>query len=134
MLKGGVGVNVKIAIVGSRKFYNCETVKKHLFYVLAKEQLSLSDIMLVSGGAKGVDTCAEQIAKEFGLSILIHFPNYRKFGKIAPLKRNDLIVKNSDIVIAFPTNNSRGTYDTIKKAKRKKKKVYVFNVEPSFIF
>ena len=80
------------------------------------------------------------------LSIIILPPDksiLRGFNKVDPkfgdiemepkpyLVRNDLIVKNSDIVIGCPTNSNEevlrsGTWSTIRKAKKAKKIVYIF--------
>ena len=117
---------MKIAIVGSREIIDCQFIESKLLEVLKLNNIAIENVELVSGGARGVDFCAEQIAKKYGLSIRIFFPNYQKFNKKAPLIRNTLIVQNSDLVIAFPSATSRGTYDTINKAKKLKRKLYIF--------
>lgn len=68
---------------------------------------------LVSGGAMGVDTLAEEYAKEHGLPIRIIRPNYELFGKRAPLLRNRQIVECADLVVAVWDGQSPGTSYTI---------------------
>jgi hypothetical protein len=84
---------------------------------------------IVSGGARGVDTLAENFARQRGLKTIIHYPDYKRYGRRAPLVRNSLIVEDADQVIAFWDGVSRGTHDTIKKAERKGKPVLIVSVE-----
>lgn len=68
--------------------------------------------IVVSGGAKGVDTEAARAAKARGLNIQIHYPNWER-GKGAGLARNRAIVHAADVVTAFWDGSSRGTRHTI---------------------
>ena len=68
---------------------------------------------IVSGGAMGVDTLAEEFAKEHGLPIRVICPNYELFGKRAPLIRNRQIVECADLVVAVWDGSSPGTAYTI---------------------
>ena len=119
---------VRIAVVGSRVITDYNLIKEIFLKVLKKQSISLTDVELVSGGAKGVDSLAQQLAKEFGLTITIHYPNWQKYGKGAGFIRNGEIVKDADIVIAVRVKapNSKGTMDTVDKAKKLKKEVYEF--------
>lgn len=55
-------------------------------------------------------------------------PEYSKYGRGAPLVRNDLIIDYADEVIAFWDGKSRGTKYVIEKCKSKNKKVTVHKV------
>ena len=56
---------------------------------------------IVSGGCpKGGDRFAEIIAKDHGLTITIHYPNWNKYGRGAGFERNGKIAKNCDILLA----------------------------------
>ena len=96
---------MKVAIIGSRK----------LFVDDLKEYLPADTTEIVSGGAAGIDACAEKFAKENGIPIKTFLPEYRKYGKCAPLKRNILIIDYADSVIAFWNGTSRGTKFVIDK-------------------
>ena len=87
--------------------------------------LSYSPEFIVSGGAKGIDSYAKQLSKDLNIPLLEFKPDYKTYGKNAPIVRNELIVKNSDVIIAFPSESSKGTYDTIRKAKKLNKTVRV---------
>ncbi|MGN1000101.1 MAG: hypothetical protein ACI4PO_11160 [Faecousia sp.] len=64
---------------------------------------------IVSGGAKGTDSCARAYALSHGIPICEFYPDYRRFGRGTPLKRNLQIIERADAVLAFWDGNSRGT-------------------------
>jgi hypothetical protein len=116
---------IKVALIGSREVEDYNFVEGTFFRVLSSEGLTLEQVELVSGGTRGVDTLALRLAKRYGLTITIHFPNYEKYGKLAPLVRNTKIVEDSDLVLAIPSERSRGTWDAVRKAQKRNKKVYI---------
>ena len=81
--------------------------------------------LIISGGAKGIDTLAENYADKKGISKLIMRPKYELYGKGAPLKRNEEMIKIADQVLVFWDGKSRGTRFTIDKAKKQNKPVNV---------
>ena len=64
---------------------------------------------IVSGGAKGIDTCAEEYANANGIPFKAFLPEYEKYQKRAPLWRNYYMAEYSDCVVAFWDGKSRGT-------------------------
>ncbi len=56
---------------------------------------------IVSGGAAGVDTSARAYALSHNLKLTEFLPEYQKYGRAAPLKRNLSIIEYSDLVLAF---------------------------------
>lgn len=64
---------------------------------------------IISGGAKGVDTSAREYAIARGLPLREFLPEYSRYGKSAPLKRNLQIISQADLVLAFWDGTSRGT-------------------------
>ena len=74
---------------------------------------------IVSGDAKGADTYVREFAKKKGLKLIEFFPNYEKYGKVAPIERNKLIVDVCDCVLAFEDEQSHGTQYTIEYARVK---------------
>ena len=115
---------VSIGIVGRRDGkFNEEKVKRIFNRVNDKE------IRVVSGGAIGIDSAAEQFARKYQYQTLIFKPDYQRFGYIAPLIRNTDIIKNSNLVIAFwDYKRQGGTWDSIKKAKRYNKDLYIIKI------
>lgn len=80
---------------------------------------------IVSGGAKGIDTCAREYAVSHGLKLTEFLPEYGKYGRSAPLKRNITIIENSDIVLAFWDGSSHGTKFVINKCREMGVKVEI---------
>lgn len=107
---------MKVAVIGSRTV----TVNNIGDY-LPKETTEL-----VSGGARGVDTCAAQYARENGIAIKEFLPEYDRYGRSAPIKRNYLIIDYADIVIAFWDGTSRGTKMVIETCRKIGKEVRVY--------
>ncbi len=110
-----------VAIIGGRNFNDYEFLRSVMNQLHEKQPIDL----VVSGGACGADTLGIQWAKECGIKTKIFLPNWNKFGKSAGFKRNTDIVDAAHVVVAFWDKKSRGTQDTIKKAKALGKLVYV---------
>lgn len=116
---------MNIAIVGGRDFSD---------YTLLKESLSAyisiySGIPdnIVSGGAKGADTLAAQFAAEMDIPLLVFKPDYQKYGRGATLVRNTQIIENAEVVFAFWDGQSKGTKDSITKAKKLQKELHIIS-------
>jgi len=74
---------------------------------------------IVSGGARGVDTSAREYALAHGMKLTEFLPEYGKYRRGAPLKRNIQIIEYSDMVLAFWDGESRGTKYVIDNCKRR---------------
>lgn len=80
---------MKAAVIGSRSFTDYEKLKS----VLSSYHIT----EIISGGAKGADSLAEQYAIENNITLTVFLPNYDKHPpKIAPLIRNEEIIKHCD--------------------------------------
>ena len=109
---------MKLAIIGSR-----DVVIENL------EQYLPEDVTeIVSGGAKGVDTCAKEYALERGIQLTEFFPEYKKYKRSAPLKRNLQIIGYADEILAFWNGKSRGTKYVIEQCKKMNKKMTVIKI------
>lgn len=109
---------MKIAIVGSR---GIEIENLEIY-------LPSSTTEIVSGGAIGVDTCAREYALSHNVKLTEFLPDYKKYGRKAPLKRNLEIIDYADKVIAFWDGKSRGTKFVIKNCRLKNVPVRVFTL------
>ena len=85
---------MKIAVIGSRNFADYELLKKTL-----NEITGITKV--ISGGAKGADSLAEQWAKENQIETVIYKPDWAKYGRGAGVVRNRLIIEDCDLCIAF---------------------------------
>ena len=108
---------VKVGIVGSRSIDSEEYVFSVLDFYLARV-LEENEVVIVSGGAIGIDRLGAQWAEQRKLKTEIFLPDYKQHGKSATFIRNQQIVDNSDYLIAI-TTGSNGTADSIKRAVKK---------------
>lgn len=106
---------MKLAIIGSRNLH-VENLSDYIPEGVTE---------IISGGAHGIDSCAREFAVQNGIRLTEFLPDYRRYGRGAPLKRNILIVDTTDEVLAFWDGNSRGTAYTISYAREKSKNVRV---------
>lgn len=111
---------MKIAIVGSRKISD----------ISIGEYVPASCTELISGGAKGVDSCVREYAVANGIALTEITPEYSKYGRAAPIVRNKAIVDRADQVIALWDGASRGTKWVIDYCKRIKKPYKIIVVLP----
>ncbi len=84
---------------------------------------------IISGGAKGIDICARNYAIENHIKIIELIPEYDLYGSRAPLVRNDIIIKLSDMMYIFWDGKSRGSAYVIKKCIEINKPYKVFTFE-----
>lgn len=107
---------MKVAIIGSRGL----TVPN------LERYLPADTTEIVSGGARGVDTSAKEYAVSKGLKLTEFLPEYEKYGRSAPLKRNITIIEYADVVLAFWDGKSRGTKFVIDNCKKRNIPVQVY--------
>jgi predicted Rossmann fold nucleotide-binding protein DprA/Smf involved in DNA uptake len=134
-------MGLKVAIVGSREIEDYELVKQ------AIEASGYEIGLVISGGARGVDSLGEQWAKENKVKIdrkSAEWDNLEapgavikermnpwskkkeKYNAHAGFARNSDMVKLADAVIAIQLEDTSGTQDTIKKAKDKGIPVFIY--------
>ena len=85
---------------------------------------------IICGGAKGVDNSAREYALAHGLKLTEFLPEYAKYGRAAPLKRNITIIEHADIVLAFWDGDSRGTKFVIDACMKHHVPVAVYIIKP----
>ena len=111
---------MKVAVIGSRSL----TIQN------LEEYLPQGVTEIVSGGAKGIDTCAREYARWAGLKLTEFLPDYQRYGRSAPLRRNLEIIRYADQVIAFWDGQSHGTRFVIEECGKLGKKVTVYRQQP----
>ena len=98
---------MRIAIIGSRDLY-IDNLEQYIPNNITE---------IISGGARGIDTCAKEYAIAHNIKLTEFLPEYQKYGRSAPLKRNITIIQNADMVLAFWDGVSHGTKFVIDKCK-----------------
>ena len=112
---------MKIAVIGSRT----------LFVPDLGRYLPSGLTEIVSGGARGVDTCARAYARENNIPLAEFLPDYALFGRRAPLERNLQIIRYADAVVAFWDGKSRGTFFVLSSCRQCGKPLTVYKPDAS---
>ena len=102
---------MRVAVVGSRHIED-ERMKEKAYALLCRH-IPVNATEIVSGGAVGIDTLAEIYAQRNGLPTKIFKPDYARYGKRAPIMRNDEIVDYAQYVLALWDGQSHGTAYTV---------------------
>lgn len=113
---------MRVAVVGTRTYGEYEVVKKVLDTIIKEDDI------VVSGGAKGVDELAAKYAHERGLRLEVYEADWSTYGRKAGPLRNTEIVDVSDVIVAFWDHKSKGTLDTINKAKKRRKSLTIYPI------
>jgi hypothetical protein len=100
-------------IVGYREFTDRGRFDREMAQIVAARG---RPARVVSGGAPGADT----LARDWAVSQKIPFVEHpsARWDAAAFKARNTLIVRDSTQVVAFLSTKSRGTHDTMNKARR----------------
>lgn len=120
-----------LLIFGSRDYTpDGEHLEFFLKDVLTKLPGWPNEWVVMSGGASGVDSWAETLAKSFDINF-IEFPAlWNKLGIRAGFSRNnEMVACKPHFSVAFHKGFSNGTMDTIEKLRLEKLEGIVFNVD-----
>lgn len=109
---------MKLLVVGSRGITDFDLSP----YISAKVDV------IISGGANGVDSLAENYADKHHLSKYIIRPRYDLYGRAAPLRRNEEMIDMADEVLIIWDKNSKGTKYTLDKAQKKNKPITLVQI------
>ncbi len=112
---------MKVAIVGSRS----------LCVPIPEDAVPKNATLILSGAADGVDRMARAFALEHHIRMQEVMPDYARYGRAAPLRRNDALIDAADYVVALWDGKSRGTAYVIEQCRRKRKLLRVICAEPA---
>ena len=113
-----------IAIIGDGDFNDYALLKTKLDEI---RQVYPTIDRAVSGGARGTDQLGEQYARAHGMWMQIFRPDWARYGRGAALLRNTDIINAADIIVAFWDGKSRGTQDSIQKARQQGKILFAYD-------
>lgn len=109
---------MKMLVCGGRDY--CD-YKKMTSIMLEYFIFEPEENILIAGGANGADSLAVAIANKHSIKKIIHKPDWDKYGKGAGFIRNQAMIdEKPNIVIAFWDGKSKGTADTINRARKNK--------------
>lgn len=105
-----------MAIAGSRNFTDYDRFEKE-----TDQWIELNGVpdLIISGGAPGTDSLAERYAREHGIPFLVFKADWSQGKKAGPI-RNTKIINEATHLLAFPSEQGKGTQDSIKKAQQKR--------------
>ena len=113
----------RIVICGGRHFNDYEQLKTTITYFLKQRKIEIENVEIVSGHCQGADMLGEQYAKEYGLNLTIFPADWQRYKRKAGPIRNKQMIEyimqtENKAVIAFVSENSKGTKQTVLLAKR----------------
>ncbi|MBQ8249486.1 MAG: DUF2493 domain-containing protein [Clostridia bacterium] len=106
---------MKVAVVGSRTL----TIDNLGSY------LPSETTEIVSGGAKGIDTCAREYATANNIKLTEFLPEYERYGRAAPLARNKKIVEYAEVIVVFWDGKTNGTKMILEYCEKRGKTAYI---------
>lgn len=112
---------MKVLVCGGRDFSNPFPMMDTIDNVLGQLHSKHSFDVVMQGGANGADFMAKSWAQK-NLVCVMEFPaNWKHEGKGAGPHRNNAMLKygQPDMVVAFPSKSSKGTWHMIEAAKKK---------------
>ena len=106
----------RILVCGDRNWNDSEKIREVL-----KEYPKES--VIIHGGCRGADTIAGNVAKEYGMSVIVFPAEWSKHGLAAgPIRNKKMLDEGKpDLVLAFHSDisSSKGTNNMISQARKK---------------
>lgn len=121
---------IRIIVAGGRNFNDYALLKSELTeYITGLDIVDLSQVIIISGTARGADTLGEHFAYDYGIDIRRFPAKWDELGKSAGIIRNCEMVnyagQATGVLFAFWDGKSRGTKHMITCAKKRGLEVHV---------
>lgn len=114
---------MKVAVIGPR---NADPDILRL--ILHKLPAGCSEI--ISGGAYGIDSAVKKAAGQLHLKYTCIRPRFNRYGRVARLYRNSMIVDKADCVFAFWDGRSHATRQAIALCIERRKPFQIYLIKP----
>jgi hypothetical protein len=87
--------------------------------LLDSELTALAPDVVITGGARGTDAQAAAWAHAHGVKVVTYTTDWATHGRSAGPMRNQAMLDTAepDLVLAFPSKTSIGTFDMLRRAK-----------------
>lgn len=118
---------IRIIIAGSRGYDNYAFLKQRVLEILKQKNLTIDQIIIVSGTASGADKLGERFAMEMGADLEQHPANW-SLGKSAGYIRNKEMADISQICIIFWDGSSPGSKHMYDLAMKKGLDTYLIDM------
>lgn len=122
-----MGHNLKVIVAGPRSFYDAATVMA----AISSSPFLITE--MVVGGAKGVDSVAEELAIQWRVPFKRFPAQWDLYGNSAGPRRNQQMADYADALIAVWDGVSRGTADMISRATIRKLPVYIHRISEAVV-
>ena len=99
-----------VAVSGSRHVFDID------FIYSTMDLYDLTNCVIHVGDAKGVDECIRKYCKSREIPHKVFYADWHKYGKSAGPIRNEAMIHNASLLIAFPAQDSKGTVHAIRFA------------------
>ena len=118
---------ITVLICGGRDFTDEQFLEDKLLEYF-DENLKGCYIRIIHGNAKGADKLAGKFADKYDLFVISYPAKWNLYGlRAGPIRNQQMLDEGEpDVVLAFPTPKSKGTWDMVNRAKKAGVKVKVF--------
>lgn len=111
---------MRVLVCGSRTFNDQFLFDLAMNGFLDEFEPRASELVIISGLAKGADTMAVDWAKKNNVTYEGYPAQWDKYGRAAgPVRNQQMLDTGVDLVIAFPKGEAKGTRHMMKIAKEK---------------
>lgn len=107
---------INLMIGGSRQVDNIPVVRKMIIediHMIMAECSPQTEVVIIEGGASGIDTLARLCAISLGLQYRTFAADWERFGDIAGTLRNEVLIRHADFCLFYWDGKSTGTKDAI---------------------
>lgn len=111
-------MEIKLIIAGGRDFNDYPLLQIETQRFLVECNFNPTQLIIVSGNAKGADTLGEIFAEKYHFPITSFPANWNEFGKRAGPIRNEEMAKFATHAIIFWDSVSSGSKNMIENAKK----------------
>lgn len=118
---------IRIIVAGSRSFDNYSFLNQKILEILKAKNLTIEQIIIVSGTASGADKLGERFAMENGADLEQHPANW-SIGKSAGYLRNKEMADVSQVCIIFWDGSSPGSKHMYDLATKKGLDTYLIDM------
>lgn len=125
---------MRLAVVGSRSITDKNLIMATMNEAMEKYWDAVGAVVILSGGAKGVDTLAREIAYDLDLDFILFKPYHMldptvEYTPKYFFTRNKQIADNADVVVIVWDGKSNGTRHMVEYCKKHKKPYVLYDAE-----
>jgi hypothetical protein len=119
---------MRLGVISSRYVTDYKLANAWLNAVILNSKLSSAHVTIVTGECNDVGTVALQYAVCNSMNMMLHYPDYEHYGKIAAHMRNKLLVADIDMLVAFVDNECHYVQDIVLLTKESNKPIILIDI------